>query len=56
MTPLNPEDRCAEKSLIRRVTCEALDDLLDKEFLVLDHGFIRVVDYMGTEALDCQIS
>jgi thymidylate synthase (FAD) len=26
------------------------DALLDKEFKVLDHGFIRLVDYMGTDA------
>ena len=51
MTELvDSQDRCAEKFLTRRATYEALDDLLDKEFPVLDHGFIRVVDYMGTEA------
>ncbi|PWB71393.1 thymidylate synthase (FAD), partial [candidate division GN15 bacterium] len=26
---------------------EAADALLDKEFRVLDRGFIRLVDYMG---------
>ncbi|MFZ5980169.1 MAG: FAD-dependent thymidylate synthase, partial [Candidatus Zixiibacteriota bacterium] len=25
------------------------DALLDKEFKVLDHGFVRLVDYMGTD-------
>ena len=25
------------------------DELLDKEFKVLDHGFVRLVDYMGTD-------
>lgn len=27
----------------------AADALLDKEFRVLDHGFVRLVDYMGTD-------
>jgi thymidylate synthase (FAD) len=26
------------------------DDLLDKEFKVLDHGFVRLVDYMGGDS------
>lgn len=26
---------------------EQADALLDKEFQVLDHGFVRLVDYMG---------
>jgi len=28
---------------------KAADDLLDREFKVLDHGFIRLVDYMGSD-------
>lgn len=31
------------------VTVPALDEMLDKEIKVLDHGFIRVVDYMGND-------
>ena len=31
-------------------TNEAAEQLLDKEFKVLDHGFVRLVDYMGTDA------
>jgi thymidylate synthase (FAD) len=30
-----------------RPHCQALDDVLGREFPVLDHGFVRVVDYMG---------
>ncbi len=29
---------------------EKVDTLLDKEFKVLDHGFVRLVDYMGSDA------
>jgi len=29
---------------------EQADALLDKEFPVLDHGFVRLVDYMGSDA------
>ena len=32
-----------------RANCEKLDDLLNKEIKILDHGFIRVVDYMGND-------
>lgn len=28
---------------------EELDAIMDKEFKVLDHGFVRVVDYMGND-------
>lgn len=33
-----------------RASSEALDEILGKEFPVLDKGFIRVVDYMGNES------
>ena len=33
----------------RRVTVPALEDLLYTEIPVLDHGFIRVIDYMGDD-------
>lgn len=35
---------------IKRASVPALDSLLGHEFPVLDHGFIRVIDYMGDEA------
>ena len=28
---------------------EAAEAILDKEFKVLDHGFIRLVDYLGSD-------
>ena len=34
----------------RRVTVPALEAILYKHFDVLDHGFVRVIDYMGDDA------
>lgn len=34
---------------MERASCPALDERLGEIVKVLDHGFIRVVDYMGTE-------
>jgi thymidylate synthase (FAD) len=33
-----------------RITVLEAEELLDKEFPVLDKGFVRLVDYMGTDA------
>ena len=35
---------------VKRPSVPALDSLLGHSFSVLDHGFIRVIDYMGDEA------
>jgi len=32
-----------------RITCESLEKILYEPFKVLDHGFIRVMDYMGDD-------
>jgi thymidylate synthase (FAD) len=34
----------------RRETCAALEDILYTPFPALDHGFIRVLDYMGNDS------
>ena len=34
----------------QRVSVLAMDEILEQEFKVLDHGFVRVVDYMGTDS------
>ena len=34
----------------RRATVPALEDVLYKAFPVLDHGFVRVIDYMGDDS------
>lgn len=36
-------------STTRRPTVQALENLLHEPIKVLDHGFIRVVDYMGDD-------
>ena len=40
----------AETKPTKRATCEALEALLYEPIKVLDHGFIRVIDYMGDDA------
>jgi len=35
--------------LVKRKAVEALDAVLGEQYLVLDHGFVRVVDYMGDD-------
>ena len=34
----------------RRVTVKSLENILYKKFSVLDHGFVRVIDYMGNDS------
>lgn len=34
----------------QRTSVQALDEILGREWPVLDHGFIRVVDYMGSDS------
>ena len=36
--------------LTRRATSPAIEDILCEPFPVLDHGFLRVIDYMGDDA------
>jgi thymidylate synthase (FAD) len=40
----------AQHAETRRPTVEALERLLYQPFNVLDHGFVRVIDYMGDDA------
>src|SRR6202030_586472 len=54
--PLTPEQRQeiaaerAETRPTRRATVPALEEILYQAIPVLDHGFIRVIDYMGDDA------
>src|SRR5712691_8340591 len=54
--PLTPEQReeiAAERGAsrpTRRATVPALEEILYEPLPVLDHGFVRVVDYMGDDA------
>ena len=53
---LTPEQRAEIKALreetfqTRRVTVSTLEEILYEPISVLDHGFVRVVDYMGDDA------
>ena len=54
--PLDPEQQAEidalrqESAPTRRVCAPALEDILYQAIPILDHGFIRVVDYMGDDA------
>jgi len=54
--PLTPEQQAeidrlrAETAPTRRATVPALEDILYEAIPVLDHGFVRVIDYMGDDA------
>nr|WP_218128365.1 FAD-dependent thymidylate synthase [Rhodospira trueperi] len=39
----------AQTGETRRATVAAMEDILHRPFPVLDHGFVRVVDYMGDD-------
>lgn len=39
-----------EKSVTRRATVFSLEEILYEPFSVLDHGFVRVIDYMGDDS------
>ena len=43
------DEQRAESNPTRRTTVVALEDILYSEIPVLDHGFVRVVDYMGDD-------
>src|ERR1700686_4503973 len=53
--PLTPEQRQeieserGETRPTRRATVQALEDILYEALPVLDHGFVRVIDYMGDD-------
>lgn len=44
------EEARAQLAQTRRPTVQALEDVLFNIFPVLDHGFVRVIDYMGDDA------
>jgi thymidylate synthase (FAD) len=54
--PLTPEQKAeidhlrAEQQPTRRATVPALEEILYEAIPVLDHGFVRVIDYMGDDA------
>ena len=40
----------AQKNTTKRVTSSGLEEILYDAIPVLDHGFVRVVDYMGDDS------
>jgi thymidylate synthase (FAD) len=38
-----------EKSFTSRVTVQEIEELLYKPIKILDHGFVRIIDYMGND-------
>ena len=42
-------DQQAQKNSTKRVTSPKLEKILYEALPVLDHGFVRVVDYMGDD-------
>ena len=47
----NPSNKTAfDEFKTRRVTVKKLENMLHKTYKVLDHGFIRVIDYMGDDS------
>ncbi len=44
------EEARADQHMTRRATVPELDKILHTPFPVLDHGFVRVIDYMGDDA------
>jgi thymidylate synthase (FAD) len=44
------EEQRGARSETRRPTCAALEDRLFTPIPVLDHGFVRVIDYLGDDA------
>ena len=44
------EEQRAESSSTRRATVPGLEEILYQPLEVLDHGFVRVIDYMGDDA------
>ena len=46
----------AQKNTTKRVTSLELEKILYEAIPVLDHGFVRVVDYMGDDSFNSSIS
>ena len=48
--PTKVEKNSKSNFLTKRATVSKLEKILFKPFKVLDHGFVRVIDYMGDDA------
>ena len=58
--PLKPDEKAeieaqrSESAPTRRATVPALEEILFTPIPVLDHGFVRVIDYMGDDGAGVQ--
>ena len=58
--PVTPEQQAdidelrSKKNQTLRAVSVGMENHLYKAYSVLDHGFVRVVDYMGDDAAICQ--
>ena len=43
------KDQQSQENITKRVTAPELEKILYEAIPILDHGFIRVVDYMGDD-------
>ena len=43
------KDQQSQQNKTKRVTAPALENILYEAIPALDHGFVRVVDYMGDD-------
>jgi thymidylate synthase (FAD) len=53
VTPEQAQEIAEQRAAVhetRRATVPALEEILYEPFAVLDHGFVRVIDYMGDDA------
>ena len=44
------KDQQSQKNSTKRVTSSELEKILYEALPVLDHGFVRVIDYMGDDS------
>ena len=43
------KDQQSQENITKRVTAPELEKILYEALPILDHGFVRVVDYMGND-------
>ena len=50
------KDLQSQSNKTKRVTAPKLEEILYEALPILDHGFIRVIDYMGERQFNCSSS
>ena len=49
-------DQSAQSTVTKRAMSPAIEEILYEPIKVLDHGFVRVVDYMGNDSSIVSVS